>query len=291
MDKKAKEQIQNAIYKTRKETLIKSECGRCLLIGGSKNYPLAPLIAEKGASCIGLGYVSLAVPDSIYEIAATRASLTTIFAFLPQAKDSFIAKKDELLALEKYDAILFGNGILESKENYDFLSSLLKTYPGYLVLDATALTLLSKYGEDILSKKKGKEVILTPHLGEANRLFHTSLSSHDAKDYLESAKAFCETYSVHLLLKSYAPIYVTPNDFCFSASPASSVLGKAGSGDGLAGYLTGLLAFPMKDVTLQDKVLFADEIIHEKAKEIEREGHCNQNILDVLNRLYKKSAL
>ena len=79
MDKALFDSMIRDIYQNRKPDGIKSDFGKVLIIGGSKPYPLSVCIADKFASLSGVGYVSLAVDKSIYQIVASRVSLTSIF--------------------------------------------------------------------------------------------------------------------------------------------------------------------------------------------------------------------
>ena len=70
------------------------------------------------------------------------------------------------------------------------------------------------------------------------------------------------------------------------ASPQTPSLSKAGSGDGLAGYIAGLLSYATKWYKKEDIILFADKMIHEAAylsQEEESEGIAN--ILSARNKI------
>ena len=107
MDKTLFDSMIRDIYQNRKPDGIKSDFGKVLIIGGSKPYPLSVCIADKFASLSGVGYVSLAVDKSIYQIVASRVSLTSIFEI--STRDEGIDLSND--TLRKYDSILFGNGI------------------------------------------------------------------------------------------------------------------------------------------------------------------------------------
>lgn len=264
-------EMENEIYLHRDPQKNKADFGRALLIGSSHAYPLAVLIAERAASKVGNGYLALSVPDEVYPIAASRCSLTTIFEPIENHHESFIPSEGIFERLDRYDAILFGNGIASTKENYEFLCELIRNYRKRLVLDATALSLLAAFGCEILLKKaETSEILLTPHLGEARRLFKSNIQSRNPKEYLSPALAFCQKYHIHMLLKSYQSYYVDEKEATLSPVLSSPSLAKAGSGDGLAGYLAGVLAFPLKK-ELKERVLFADRMIHLAAKTSEQE--------------------
>ena len=261
------------LYFHRDDNAIKSDNGRSLLIGSSKNFPNATLIAAEAAILSGNGYNAVSVPDEIYPIVFSRLSPLCIYEGISNEKDEFESDID-FSFLAKYDSVLFGNGAVVSEKNYQFMNRLISETDKNLLLDASALRLLSQYGTDALAKKKKEtKILLTPHLGEANSLLNAGLHSRNPKDYLEKALAFCEKYQVYMLLKSVSSILVTPEKKYFISSyPSTPSLGKAGSGDGLSGYLTGLLSFAEKYFSYSDIISFGDQMIHLSMKELEKKS-------------------
>ena len=106
------------------------------------------------------------------------------------------------------------------------------------VIDADGLNILSK--TQILLPKN---TILTPHPKEAARLLNCEL-----KDVLnnmqQSAQKISKKYNCVTVLKSHKTI-VCDNEKIYINSTGNSALAKAGSGDVLAGMISGLLAQKM----------------------------------------------
>lgn len=252
------------IYHDRKVDAIKNDFGKTLLIGGSKKFPNGILISSQFAALSGNGYSALGVPSSIYPVVASRSELTQIFE--PSILDSDSIEYDPLrinVIVKTYQSILFGPGISETKENLNLLTNLLKEFEGNLIIDATGLRLLAKV--DV--KEFRPNVLLTPHLGEARYLFQSDVHSRDAKDYVIDAKKYQKLHRCSILLKSYQSLLVASNGRVYeSEAPLTPCLAKAGSGDGLAGYLACLLAYADKIIGYKETILFADKMIHEAAK-------------------------
>lgn len=267
------EEMVDRIYFHRDDNAIKSDNGRSLLIGSSKNFPNATLIAAESAILSGNGYNAVSVPDEIYPIVFSRISPLCISEEIPNKNDEFDSDI-EFSFLKKYDSVLFGNGVSVSKKNYQFLNRLISETNKYLMLDASALRLLSQYGADILkNKKKETKILLTPHLGEANSLLNAGIHSRNPMDYLEKAADFCKKYQVYMLLKSVSSILVTPyKEYFTSDYPSTPSLGKAGSGDGLSGYIAGLLSFADKCFSYTYIICFGDRMLHLSMKELEKKS-------------------
>jgi ADP-dependent NAD(P)H-hydrate dehydratase / NAD(P)H-hydrate epimerase len=274
MKKPAFDKIISDLYLKRDPKSNKSDYGRALLIGGSAEYPGAILIAASFAALSGDGYNALAVPSSIYPVVASRVPLTFVYENFFTFEDGFpIPGNEEKLAecCKRYSSILIGNGLKDCERNYLFLAKIIEEYEGILVIDATGLALLAEYGIEVLARKqKNSTIILTPHSGEAAKLFGVKLLKRDPSAYRTLATAFAKKHQVYILLKSYKSILVEPDGKATSSSygPTPS-LAKAGSGDGLAGYLTGLLAYGTKKETASEVIFFADEMIHRSAKTAE----------------------
>ncbi len=270
MEKEIFEQIAAKLYFHRDRNAIKSDNGRTLLIGSSRDFPNATLIAAEAAILSGNGYNALSIPNTVYPIVFSRISPLCIHQGIPCLEDDFLL--DDFSYLPKYDSVLFGNGVSVSEKNHQYLKSLIENAEKNLVLDASALRILSLYGCDILKgKKEDCKILLTPHLGEAKTLLNIVEHSRDPLDYLPKAIGFAQKYQVSILLKSVSSILVLPDGSHFSSSylPTPS-LGKAGSGDGLSGYIAGLLSFAEKHVSYSDVILFADEMIHRSMAELEK---------------------
>ena len=86
-----------------------------------------------------------------------------------------------------------------------------------------------------------KESILTPHPKEASRLLDTSLENVLSNMEL-AAKEITDKYNCITVLKSHRTIVTNQNHTIYKNTAGNSALAKAGSGDVLAGMISGLLA-------------------------------------------------
>ncbi len=99
-----------------------------------------------------------------------------------------------------------------------------------IILDADALRIVPKLN------KLGKNVIITPHLGEFSRILGVSKA-----DILQNKhtfiKEFCEKYETNLLLKGSTTIVSDGSNFYYSTS-GNCGLASGGTGDALTGIIS-----------------------------------------------------
>lgn len=266
MERELFERMIDSFYIDRDPEGIKTDFGKTLLVGGSQEYPGAIAIAATLCLSSGCGFISLAVPDSIFGLTFSRIAPTIVRERIPCKDDSFVLDEERTPLLNAYSTILFGNGIAMTGDNLVFLRKLVQAYEGFLVLDATALSLLAM-DPSLLERRNPKlQILLTPHLGEARRLFHCESLGRDPKAYAEQATRFSEKHGVLILLKSTRSLLVDGKTIHKADQIPTATLGKAGSGDGLAGFLAGLLSYGRKDYPTKDVILFGDFLFHEAAR-------------------------
>ncbi len=120
-----------------------------------------------------------------------------------------------------------------------------------LVLDADALTLLSR--DPTLFALLHKDCVLTPHAGEFARLFPDIAAKLDAPaikgpaySKVDASREAAARAGCVVLFKGADTVIASPDGTCAINSAAydraAPWLATAGSGDVLAGFITGLLA-------------------------------------------------
>lgn len=276
------------ILKKRKRNSNKGSFGKASIVAGSYKYPGASYISYMALAQfkMGVGYSFLYIPKSLYDIYALRHPEVIVSTF---SDDSSHIKYDEefLNGLLNMDSISLGMGMDVSEDLYLSIKYLLNNYTGNLVLDADALNTVSKYGVEILKNKKCN-LILTPHLKEMERLCKIDLNQIKENPF-DIALSFAKEYEITLVLKSSSTIITNGFDLAISSFGNSS-LAKGGSGDTLAGILSGLLAYLDTDIF---KICnFATYVLGKSATlaslKIEEECMSPLDIINEINNVFKE---
>jgi hydroxyethylthiazole kinase-like uncharacterized protein yjeF len=222
----------------------KGSFGRAILIAGSPNYIGASILASTAAMRTGAGLVTLATSENVYKLAAAQLIEPT-FLPLKESDDGTIAVESaaEIQQHAKnYDTMLIGSGLSQSPEITEFLSHVLLSAQAPRipkVLDADALNGLAKIPQ-WWERLKGSAV-LTPHPGELARLTGSTVAQVQM-NRLETASQAAKLWKQIVVLKGAYTVVATPNGTGAINPIANPVLASAGTGDVLAGIITGLLS-------------------------------------------------
>lgn len=216
----------------------KGTFGKILIIGGSKNFPGAPALAGMGALRVGAGLVTLALPESVYPIVASKVFEPT-FIPLPEDKYGILPSALDILKseLEKFDVIVIGNGLGIGGSTVEFVQKLLSlNLKQKIVIDADGLNILSS--GTLLGKLKF-DGVFTPHPGEMARLTGLSVSEVQ-KNRANLVEMYSKKWGMCVVLKG-AETLISSKGEVFLNPFSVPALATAGTGDVLAGMIAGLL--------------------------------------------------
>ena len=219
----------------------KGDCGRVLVVAGSRGMSGAACLAGTAALRGGAGLVTVAVPEGIVSIVATYEPSYMTLA-LPEdshgrIRTGAMARLNE--ALSSQTAVAIGPGLGQSAGLLDLVGELYTSSPLPLVVDADALNLLAKRPYLLTRPEGGAPRILTPHPGEFARLtgLETTVIQKDRQSH---AVEFARKYRVVLLLKGRETI-ITDGVRMAVNTTGNSGLATGGSGDVLTGLIAALL--------------------------------------------------
>lgn len=219
--------------------------GHALILCGPPGNGGAARLAARGALRIGAGIVTVGCPQAA--VAENAAQLNAIMLKPIDGADGLA----EVLTDKRINALCLGPGLGLGDRPAALVGAALSNSFRATVLDADALTILSRNPE--LFSALHENCVLTPHAGEFTRLFP------DIAEKLEGHAKARPTYSkvdatreaaaragCVVLFKGPETVIadpsgrVVPNSALYDR--AAPWLATAGSGDVLAGFITGLLA-------------------------------------------------
>ncbi len=203
----------------------KGDNGKVAIIGGSLHQHGAPIFSALAAESSGVDLIYLALPK-IHEIVARMQSLN--FQVHPFHGDE-LQKNDlgpliEMLAT--VDCAVIGPGLQRTSNGLGLIRELIESAPCPLVLDASALQ------EWTLDAAKGKTAVVTPHLGELERM------GISPKNIGTAAKKS----GVVIHVKAKIDLTAGIDGKIRKTSGGNAGLTVGGTGDALAGLICGLIA-------------------------------------------------
>ncbi len=205
--------------------------GHALLVMGSYGKMGAALLAAKAALRSGAGLVSLHIPKTGYAIIQTA---------LPEAMvslDTHELQYSEVPDITAYQAVGAGCGLGQGDLTADALFQLISQMEKPMVLDADALNLLARQPEQL--RAVPQHSLLTPHPKEFERLFGASGNDFERHQLLLRKAAELQLI---IVLKGAHTCIALPDGRSYFNSTGNPGMATGGSGDVLAGLLTGLLA-------------------------------------------------
>lgn len=220
--------------------------GHALILTGGAGKTGAARLAARGALRIGSGLVTLGVPGSAqHEVACQVTAL-----MLRRIDDA--AGLAEVLADKRVSALCLGPGLGVTQARELVPVALGGSEPRPAVLDADALTAFEDAPETLFSMLHD-DCVLTPHAGEFARLFPdiaarltTTATGGPAFSKVDATRAAAQRAGCVVLFKGADTVIASPDGRCALQAAhydrAAPWLATAGSGDVLAGFITGLLA-------------------------------------------------
>lgn len=212
----------------------KEDRGRLCVVGGSVQVPGAALLAAEAALRAGAGKLQIATVRSC-ATALGVAVPEALVVGLPEDVSGEIAPGSPALkhALEHCDAVLIGPG-MSATPFLTRLTARLHQMKAAVVLDAGALNAG-------VSAAAGAPFVLTPHAGEM--AFMCGGRKEDVeRQPLDHAQQMAQATASIVVLKGPRTFIVGPDGEAWLHEGGGPGLGTSGSGDVLAGLITGFAA-------------------------------------------------
>ncbi len=206
----------------------KGENGTVAVIGGSRHQHGAPIFSALAAEASGVDLVYVFVP--VFHEEVTKAA-----SFNFQVHTFGSAKSDELSAADRthiveflatIDTAVVGPGLSRTPSGIKSVLELLEAIPCTAIVDASALQ------EGTMKVLFGRHAVVTPHLGELERM---GLTREQLPEITK--KNVCTA-----LLKSQSDAVVAEDGSVQTINGGNAGLTVGGTGDALAGLTAGLIA-------------------------------------------------
>ncbi|NOD46626.1 MULTISPECIES: NAD(P)H-hydrate dehydratase [unclassified Ruegeria] len=218
--------------------------GHALILSGGSGKTGAARLAARGALRIGAGLVTLGVPPSAQMEVASQ--ITALMMQRVEGAESLA----EVLSDTRLNALCLGPAL--GLQRARTLVSVALAARRATVLDADAL---SAFADDptVLFEQIHEKCVLTPHGGEFARLFpdiaeklNAVPTKGPAYSKVDATRAAAKRAGCVVLFKGQDTVIASPDGQCSINAAcyerAAPWLATAGSGDVLAGFITGLLA-------------------------------------------------
>lgn len=220
-------------FPKRVENSHKGSYGKVLLIVGSKGMSGAAILCAKAAYATGAGLV---------QVYTHEENRVIIQKSLPEAIVSTYTVYDEeqlKQVLDWADVVGIGCGLGMSEVSARLVGNTLQFAKTPCVVDADALNLIAN--DMTILQDARQPLILTPHMKEMARLLSCSVKDLQIRkmDYLDE---FVNQYAVTCVLKDARTLVGNAKEHTFLNLTGNCAMAKGGSGDVLAGIISGILA-------------------------------------------------
>ena len=254
------EYIKNIIPKRMPDS-HKGTYGRLMLYCASRDMTGAGYLSCMGALRTGAGLANVVSDEYAVRILQQKLS-EPVFSSVDVSTDDGLQKLIRLCT--KADAILCGCGLGAEKEKANAIFKIIKNAEVPLIIDADGINLLCS-NINILKEAKQTPVI-TPHPAEFARLTGKTVSEVQS-DRINLALWFSAEYGCVTVLKGASTVIASPDGKLSVNITGNAGLAKGGSGDVLAGVISGLICQGIN----QFDAAAAGVYLHGKAADILKE--------------------
>ena len=222
----------------------KGTFGHALVMGGSRHFVGAAYLASQAAVRVGPGLVTVAAPQGIHPMLASKLSEVIHLPLPEDAEGRLCAASANACRdlLSRYDAIAIGCGMGRSDGGAELLRELLTATSARscpLLIDADGLNNLSTIPR--WWQAGSHPLVLTPHPGEMATL--TGLTTAEVQEQrVEVAQEYAAKWGTTVVLKGAYTVVASEDGRCYMSPFTNPGLASGGTGDVLSGIIVGLLA-------------------------------------------------
>ena len=232
------------LFPARKQNGNKGIFGKALIIAGSYQMAGAAILAAKACYCAGAGMV---------KVLTCTENRVILQETVPEALLGTLEDLEE--SIKWCSVICIGPGMGKGEEARNAFLYVLRSSEKPVIIDADGLNLLSEDKELCATLRKegekGRKIFLTPHLAELKRIYLSIFQVDEVEALTLMDKIKVQPWIYALKTAEFLSAVVVAKDartfvcaqgkaVCMNLS-GNSGMGTAGSGDVLAGILTGFI--------------------------------------------------
>lgn len=223
----------------------KDQRGRVLVAGGNREVPGAAVLAAEASLRAGAGKLQVATGQAMAPGLALRLPEALVMGLPETAAGDLSPEAAKMLAQAamRVDALLLGPGMMDTDAAMALATKMLEALDPasapHLALDAGALC-----GEAALAgalRPHAGRAVLTPHAGEMATMLGMPRDVV-AADPLGAGRRAAALLQAVVVMKGAQTQVISPEGESWSYAGGGVGLATSGSGDVLAGLVTGLLA-------------------------------------------------
>ena len=242
------------VIKPREAFSHKGTYGHALIVAGSRETMGAALLCADACLHTGAGLTTACIP--VEGLSALNSSAPEVMALTRSDTEELTAD------LRKYQAIAIGPGLGIEDLQIKLLRYILAHNQSPLVLDADALSILSKH-PDLMSQLP-RHAILTPHVKEFDRLFG---AHRNWWERILTARAMAAKHEIVIVLKNQYTFIIRPDNNVIINPTGNPAMASGGMGD----VLTGMIAAFLAQGYSAEEAAMAGCYLHGKAGDILKE--------------------
>lgn len=226
-----KESDVQQLIKPRKRFAHKGSFGHGLLIAGSYGMAGASILSAKACLRSGIGLLTVHAPIHNHDLLQTTVPEAIVQTDI---HERYFAQPTDL---SRYKAIAIGPGLGQEEDTALAMMEQIQGSSLPIILDADAINILSTH-RNWLSRIP-KRCILTPHLGELERLIGKCMDTYERLTKVKELATYLQSY---IIVKGAWTAVVTPEGNYFFNPTGNPGMATAGSGDVLTGILLALVS-------------------------------------------------
>ena len=228
------------MFAKRSPEVHKGNCGRVLVVAGSKGLTGAAALTSAAAVRTGAGLVTLGIAESLHDI--MEAKLTEVMTQPLAEVASGIMGRDAISEIKELschsDIVAIGPGLGRHADTLDAVRQVIADVEKPLVIDADALYALVNYTH-ILPEARAVPV-LTPHSGEMARLVGLTTDEVN-QDRIYITRAAAIEWGSIVILKGPHTLVAFPDGEVYINSNGNAGMATGGTGDVLTGVIASLI--------------------------------------------------